>query len=191
MAQEIRNIRVEDWEGNIYQFSGSGGEGGITSDATDIGKDKYSSTDGSVVEDFSSNNGVAIVTNSSTTTNTNIATICVSDVKFGKYSVMVRLKSSKITGTDPLIKIESFYFVDGSTDVKLSTTQLIPTMFESAEDYQTFGFVTNFKGVYNKDMKLKVVITLLPQTSPATVSFDMMISNYAYTALSGTSTEVF
>lgn len=194
---EIRTTRVEDWEGNVYLLGGAGGgQGGISTDSTDIGKGG-STTSGSHTNDVFSNSGECIELSSSGSADQNLATVDFTDVTFGDYSVSIRMKSDFITKqNNPLLTIYTYYHIDAANGVPevntlLSTTDVHPELFNEINVYQTFGFVTRFKGTFNKKMSLRVAIMLRAQSEPPvmkTVRLDNITVNHAYTGLTGVAT---
>lgn len=190
-TREIRTIRIEDWEGNIYRPEGVGsGSGGVVTPADEIGKGG-SSTDGTLVEDSTSNNGTSIEVSSDPSSDMNIATMIFDDVSFGEYSIMTRLKTSNNASPNALVRIETFYYIEGFEENKLSSTDVLGSYFVSNNMYQSFGFVMKFMGNYDKNMKLKVVMTLLKRPEAVTVNFDSLVLNKAYTSLTGLSTVLY
>lgn len=170
MAREVRTCRFEDWEGNIYRFEGTGGAGGATGTVISPTENINNiETDGTVIEDPESSGSAIIV--SSGTEAKNVATMYIDDLIFGDYSVTLRLKSSNNSTTNTLLQIRTYYSLEGANDILLSTTNVAGTVFAAANAYQQLNFITKFKGVANVNMRMKVVITALPNTN-TTFCFD-------------------
>ncbi len=112
---ERRNIRIEDWEGNIYYpetQSGSSLAGRIV-DAEDATTDLTSSsvtiTEGTIVSDNLANNGQAIMI-ASPSANKILFQTAIAGIPLGKVAISVRMKSNVITATTNLFKIETYYY---------------------------------------------------------------------------------
>lgn len=170
MAREVRTCRLEDWEGNIYKLEGTGGSGGATGTVISPTENINNiETDGTVVEDPESSGSAIII--SSGATEKNFATVYVDGLIFGDYSVTLRLKSSNNSTANNLLQIKTYYSLEGANDILLSTTNVAGTAFAAANVYQQLNFITKFKGVANVNMRMKIVITALPNTN-TTFCFD-------------------
>lgn len=117
------------------------------------------SSSGSYIDDESATFGRCIKV-SAPTEDTNILTYDISGLSFGFQSIMLRLKSSLVGTTANLVLIKTYY-VCGDTVTQLSTTYLKASNFTTAEIYKELGFVTNFKGEFNEEMKLRIEIVSL------------------------------
>ena len=168
--REIRTIRIEDWEGNVYRPEGVG-SGGTSGTIVSPSQNDKIETDGTIITDDGSS-GSVIMVQTDPTTEKNIATGYVSDLVFGDYSVAVRLKSSNNTATSNIVRIRTYYSVEGQTDVLLSTTYITANKFKAANTYQTFVFITTFKGVVDANQRLKIEVTSLPITTSSTICLD-------------------
>lgn len=193
--REIRTIRIEDSEGNVYKPEGvgNGGGGGESIGSDTIGTPDSGSvniTDGSNIADPDSNNGTAIIINSSTT-DKNVATVIFGNVTLGKWAIVIRAKSS-IAGANNdtnILKVNTYY-VD-NTNVEptklLSTTYIKARHFEEKDTYCEVGFATDFKGKFTSSVSLKVEILVLAN-SGATITFDRVTTAKAFVAVTGTPT---
>lgn len=103
---------------------------------------------------------------------------------FGKYAVILRLKSSAIGSTSNLIKVETYaHNKNTGADTLLSTVNIKGTAFSTANKFKTIGFNTNYEGANPDTDILRIKATLLSNSSGATISIDYIIVSYAYTAI--------
>lgn len=196
--REIRTIRIEDHEGNVYKPEGvgNGGGGGESVGSGDIGSPDSGSvntSDGTQVGDPDSNGGTAIIVPPSTTLDKNVATIIFGNVTFGKWAVVIRAKSSLGGGSNDnsILRVKTYYIDNTNTNpMKLLSTTLIKVRhFEAANKYCEVGFVTDFTGLYSSSVSLKVVVELIANCG-ATVTFDQMTVAKSFVAVTGTPTSI-
>lgn len=177
MAREVRYIRWEDWNGNIYRVEGTGegGTGGDSIDVDDIGGPNSGSTnntDGTHTGDVEANNGSAIIVVSGNT-DKNAATVYFDNIAFGMWSVGVRAKCN-VVGSDTNILQINCYYVDNTeaNPTTLLRTQYVKaSQFFSAGSYTEIGCSIVFNGMYTTSVSLKVEIILLKNTG-ATITID-------------------
>lgn len=179
MSIERRNIRIEDWEGNIYYpetQSGSSLAGRIVDaeDATtDLTSGAITITEGSIVAEPTANNGMAIMI-SSPTANKILFQTAVSGIPFGKVAISIRLKSNVVTSTN-LIKINTYYYdtLEESDGTLLDTKTIKGTDIGTANKYVDYNFITDFSGTYTTSTTFKIIINAL-SGSNATIYFDQI-----------------
>ena len=205
IKREIRTIRIEDCNGNIYRPEGVGGgssgdssssddfqqDTGVGGGAGSITPDDMNSTSATKTTDTSSSTGKVLMIASNESKTQNIATALFSNTKFGKIAVALRLKSTDGSTTDDLIQVNTYYVDLTKTNetVKLSTTTFKGTHIGVANKFVDLGFVTEFSGIYSSNMAMKVEVLLLP-ASGITVSLDNVSVNRAFTAITGTPTTI-
>lgn len=205
MAREVRTIRIEDWEGNIYKPEGvigsgsggglAGGTGGASIGSSDIGTTGSGATntsDGVQTGDPYANDGTAILITSLPSKEKTVASVAFTNLPFGKYSVIVRAKCNKIGTEQEILKVRTYFEDESGTAVKraLSETVIKAKHFDSVQDYTDFGFVTNFTGVFTNYATLRVEVILVA-TPSVTVSFDNVTISRAPVAVTGTPTVVY
>lgn len=177
MAREVRYIRWEDCNGNIYRVEGGGegGTGGESIDVDDIGgpdSGSTNNTDGTHTGDVEANNGSAVIVVSGST-DKNAATVYFDNISFGMWSVGVRAKCN-VVGTDTNILQINCYYVDNTeaNPTTLLRTQYVKaSQFFSAGSYTEVGCSIVFNGMYTTSVSLKVEIILLKNTG-ATLTLD-------------------
>lgn len=204
MAREVRTIRIEDWEGNIYKpegvggsgsGGGAGGTGGASIGSSEIGTTGSGATntsDGIQTGDPYANNGTAILITSLPNKEKTVASVAFTNFPFGKYSVIVRAKCNKIGTDQDILKVKTYFEDESGTAIKrlLSETVIKAKHFDSVQDYSDFGFVTNFTGVFTNYAAMRVEVILVA-TPSVTVSFDNVTISRAPVAVTGTPTVVY
>lgn len=180
MSIERRNIRIEDWEGNIYYpetQSGSSLAGRIVDaeDATtDLTADTVTITEGSIVNEPTANNGVAIMI-SSPTANKILFQTAVAGIPFGKVAISMRIKSNVITDSTNLVKVECYYYdrLEDSDGTLLDTKTIKGSDIGIVNKFIDYNFITEFSGNYSTSISFKIKITALAN-STATIYFDQI-----------------
>lgn len=204
MVREVRTIRIEDWEGNIYRpegvagssgGAGSGGTGGASIGSSNIGTTGSGATntsDGVQTGDPYANDGTAILITSLPNKEKVVASVAFTSLPFGKYSVIVRAKCNKIGTEQEILKVKTYFEDESGTAIKrlLSETVIKAKHFDYIQDYSDFGFVTNFTGVFTNYATLRVEVILVA-TPSVTVSFDNVTISRAPVAVTGTPTLVY
>lgn len=179
ISREKRYFQLQDWMGNVYeQAAGSssvGSQSGGTIDGGLIGTDYLpgSSTDGLIQSDGQSSTGSSIVITPGSY-DKNIATVKFSDLTFGRYAIMARIKSSDITSDKNIITISSYY-TDGTnangemllqkTLFKAKDLKLMTDPSPSTDQYYEIGTTVDFTGAYTNAIALRVEIKLLANTN--------------------------
>ena len=193
-VREIRSTRVEDWNGNIYNFeSSSSGTAGTIVSGSDVTEGGITNSDGESIDDSNANGGKAIVVVSDPSTDKTIIKTKISDLPFGKISIQLRLKSSVGNGTTPIIAVNCYYFDNTNTDenyngILLSTTNITGNQIGVAGEYLEIGLVTDYKGIYTTSKSL-MIEALLKANTNATVYFDYLAAQKSYTGVTGTATQ--
>ena len=154
---ERRNIRIEDWEGNIYYpetQSGSSLAGRIV-DAEDATTD--------------------LTTNSATITDKILFQTTVSDIPFGKVAVSIRIKSNKNTSDLNLIKVEVYYYdtIEESEGTLLDTKTITGANISTVNKFVDYSFITDFSGTYTRTTCFKIKIIALANNT-STLHFDQV-----------------
>ena len=125
-----------------------------------------------------------IVQASSSSESYELFTADVDKAIFGKYAVILRLKSSVIGYTDNIIKVESYaHNKNTGSDTLISTINIKGTAFSTENKFKTIGFNTEYEGANPDSDNLRIKATLLSNSSDATISIDYIIVSYAYTAI--------
>ena len=193
-VREIRDTRVEDWNGNVYNFqSSSSGTTGTIVDGSSVSDSGITTSDGELVDDSNANNGKAIVVVADPSVDKHIIKTKISDLPFGKISVQLRFKSSVASGTTPVIVVNCYYFDNTNTDetyggVLLSTTNITGAQIGVSGEYIEVGLVTDYKGIYTTSKSLLIDV-LLKAGSNATIHFDYLAAQKSYTGVTGTATQ--
>ena len=177
---ERRNIRIEDWEGNIYYpetQSGSSLAGRIVDaeDATtDLTANSATITEGSLVADTTANNGMATMIASPTADKILFQT-AVSDIPFGKVAVSLRIKSNKNTSNLNLIKVEVYYYdtIEESEGTLLDTKTITGANISTVNKFVDYSFITEFSGTYTRTTCFKIKIIALANNT-STLHFDQV-----------------
>ncbi|MBR1987800.1 MAG: hypothetical protein IKA36_02045 [Clostridia bacterium] len=201
-SREIRTIRIEDWNGNIYHPEGVGGgsagdnnapddfqpDTGSTGGAGSITSDTANTTAAVSTTDSNATTGKVLVISAGTTAK-NVATALFDNLPFGKIAVSLRLKSSNGTTTSNIIQVNTYYvdLTQTNSTVKLSSTNFTGAHVGVANTFVDLGFVTEFKGVHTANMAFKVEVLILPNTG-VTVTLDNVSVNKAFVAITGTPT---
>ena len=167
MGIERRNIRIEDWEGNIYYpetQSGSSLAGRIidAEDATtDISSGSVTITEGTMVLDDNANNGSAIMI-ASPSINKILFQTAILGIPFGKVAVDIRIKTNNTSNID-LFRIECYYYdtLEESEGDLLETKTIRGTDFFTSNIYDNINFITNFTGTYKKSVTFKIKLIAL------------------------------
>lgn len=102
------------------------------------------------------------------------------DIILGRYSCMFRLRSSNVSISSPLIKIEVFHRLNG-VDTKLVEANIRGTDFDVTNTWKTMGFVVDFHGDNNIDKLMVIKGTLLKQIQPTEINLDYIVTNFVYT----------
>jgi len=188
MAVEKRNIRIEDWLGNIYypETSSLTSVAGYTIDASDASTTYGSAiyTEGSVVSDNMANKGKSIILNPSEADKILIDAEFVG-IPFGNVAISFRAKSS-IKSDDKLFKLEC-YHVDNTTEVPtyypLSSKVIKGTDFDDISTYKDLSFILNYAGTYSRDYALRVKVTRygLESEEGSKASFILNLDNISAT----------
>lgn len=187
--KEILNGRLEDYQGNILNFSGSGsGSGGIMIGAEEVDQIDYL-TSGNLVADNKSATNLSIFISTSPSQIQNVLNANIEDLKFGTYAIMLRMMVSHNTSEEDIIRIQTFYATETS-EILLSTTFLKPSYFKLSNNYETFGFLTDFKGNYASDAKLRIKVQLMRTPVALNITLDYIIINFAYTSIIGRTTQL-
>ncbi len=177
---ERRNIRIEDWEGNIYYpetQSGSSLAGRIV-DAEDATTDLTSSsvtiTEGTIVSDNLANNGQAIMI-ASPSANKILFQTAIAGIPLGKVAISVRMKSNVITAITNLLKIETYYYntLEESEGILLKNVTIKGDSFSVANKYIDIDLIDEFTGTYTTSIAYKVKIIALGGNE-ATLYFDQI-----------------
>lgn len=203
ITREIRTIRIEDWNGNIYRPEGVGsGGGGSTTNPGDIRPDpgtgggggsitpdNMNSTQGSITTDTEASSGESIVIVADPSKDKNVATVIFDNMTFGKVAVSMRLKSSIGSGTKSILKCNVYYvdITETNPTKRLSSTIITANQIGVANKYVDVGFVTEFSGKYTSNMACKIELLVLKNTG-ATITLDSITSSKAFTALTGSPT---
>ena len=193
-VREIRDTRVEDWNGNIYNFqSSSSGTTGTIVDGSNVSDSGITTSDGELVDDSNANNGKAIVVVADPSVDKHIIKTKISDLPFGKISIQLRFKSSVASGNNTVIAVNCYYFDNTNTDenyagVLLSTTNITGAQIGVSGEYTEVGLVTDYKGTYSTSKSLLIDV-LLKAGSNATIHFDYLASQKSYTGVTGTATQ--
>lgn len=194
ITTELRYIRIEDWNGNIYYPEGPGsGTGGSTVDGTSITETGITRSDGQLTSDPNASKGQAvIVTDDGSGQDKLVFTTIFQNLTFGKVSCDVRLKSSIGSGSNTIIVANCYYFDNTNQDdnyqgTLLSSTNISGDVIGVANQYVNIGFVTDYKGVSTSSVGLKVELLLKAGTG-ATIHFDYISTDKAFAAVTGTST---
>ena len=186
MAREVRTIRIEDWEGNIYRpegvagssgGAGSGGTGGASIGSSNIGTTGSGATntsDGVQTGDPYANDGTAILITSLPNKEKVVASVAFTSLPFGKYSVIVRAKCNKIGTEQEILKVKTYFEDESGTAIKRLLSET----------------VINFTGVFTNYATLRVEVILVA-TPSVTVSFDNVTISRAPVAVTGTPTLVY
>lgn len=177
---ERRNVRIEDWEGNIYYpetQSGSSLAGRIVDaeDATtDLTTNSATITEGSLVADTAANNGMATMIASPTADKILFQT-AVSDIPFGKVAVSIRIKSNKNTSDLNLIKVEVYYYdtIEESEGTLLDTKTITGADISTVNKFVDYSFITDFSGTYTRTTCFKIKIIALANNT-STLHFDQV-----------------
>lgn len=165
---ERRNIRIEDWEGNIYYpetQSGSSLAGRIVDaeDATtDLTSNSVTITEGTIVSDNTANNGQAIMIASPSVDKILFQT-AIAGIPFGKVAINIRAKSNIITAATNLFKVETYYYdtLEESEGTLLKTITIKGNSFSTANKYTDISIIDEFSGIYTTSTTYKVKITAL------------------------------
>jgi hypothetical protein len=177
---ERRNIRIEDWEGNIYYpetQSGSSLAGRIV-DAEDATTDLTSSsvtiTEGSLVAENTANNGTAIMIASPTADKILFQT-AIAGIPFGKVAVNMRVKSNKVTASLNLMKVEIYYYdsLEESDGTLLETKTITGADIGTVNKFVDYMFTTDFSGTYTSSTCFKIKIIALSGNG-STLHFDQI-----------------
>lgn len=176
---ENRHIRIEDWQGNRYYPIGTSENsgGGIVSDSTNASNDKNDNThtEGTKTADGDANNGESIIVSSSSVRKTIFSTK-IANIPFGNTSIVYRIKSSKGSGTQNLLEVNT-YFVDTSAtnpkETKIDTQTINGDQIRTANKYVSLGHTVDFKGAATGSYMIKVELIVLPDTG-ATIYFDSL-----------------
>lgn len=190
MARYKRQVRIEDWEGNEYILSGSsGGSSGAIIQSEDIdGRDSITNGNANYTDNNTSSGKSIFIVGS--TSNKTLLNTKIEDLKCGKYSIIFRMRCNNNTVTTKLIQI-NVYHNDGTRDTLMSTTYLSPSNFKAANVYQTFGFVTELKGILNTTTKatnMKIIITVLGNSTSYQYWLDYLSVNMTYVGIGGAPT---
>lgn len=176
---ERRNIRIEDWEGNIYYpetQSGSSLAGRIidSEDATtDLTSGSVTITEGTVTTDITANNGIAIMIASPAADKLLFQT-AVSGIPFGKVAVDIRIKSNVVSSAN-IFKVECYYYdtIEESEGTLLETKTFKGTDISTANTYKNINFITDFSGNYKSSVTFKIKVIAIGG-NPATLYFDQI-----------------
>lgn len=176
---ENRHIRIEDWQGNRYFPIGTSQDStsGSISDSTNASTDKSDNTytEGTKTADSDANNGESIVMASSSTRRVLFSTM-IANIPFGPTSIVYRIKSSKGSGTQNLLEVNT-YFVDTSgtnpKSTKLDTTTINGDQIRTVNKYVGLGHTIDFKGSATGSYMIKVELIVLPDTG-TTIYFDSL-----------------
>lgn len=193
-VREIRSTRVEDWNGNIYNFeSSSSGTSGTIIDNSDVSDGGITTSDGNITDDSYANTGKAIVVVADPTVDKHIITTKLNDLPFGKISCQIRFKSSIGTGTTPIIVANCYYFDNTNTEesysgILLSSTVITGEKIGVTGEYIEVGFVTDYKGIYTTSKSLMIDVLLKAGTN-ATIYFDYLAAQKSYAGVTGTATQ--
>lgn len=121
---------------------------------------------------FDSNAQYPVISLSTATANASGFSKALTDLPKGKYSVMIRMKISTNSSTGNIIKIQC-----GDTS-SLKTFYVKPSMFTSANTYQTFGFtVDNTSGSFTAALSIGTAL------SGVTLSIDYLLIAPTFTAI--------
>ena len=176
---ERRNIRIEDWEGNIYYpetQSGSSLAGRIidSEDATtDLTSGSVTITEGTVTTDITANNAIAIMIASPAADKLLFQT-AVSGIPFGKVAVDIRIKSNVVSSTN-LFKVECYYYdtIEESEGTLLETKTFKGNDINTANTYKNINFITDFYGNYKSSVTFKIKVIAIGGNA-ATLYFDQI-----------------
>ena len=103
---------------------------------------------------------------------------------FGKYSIIIRAKTSAVASSSNILKLETYYHNTANDTYTLLDTCLIKeSSFGTANVYKTLGFNTNYQGTDKNNNKLRIVGTVLGNGTRTMISVDYLIVSYAYTAI--------
>ena len=180
MAIERRNIRIEDWEGNIYYpetQSGSSLAGRIidAEDATtDITSGSVTITEGTKTIDEYANNGSAIMISSPSTDKILFQT-SIAGIPFGNVAVNIRMKSNNTTDNIELARIEIYYYdsLDEIEGVLLETKTITGMDIGDINKYIEYSFISDFYGIYKSSACFKIKIIALANNN-STLYFDQV-----------------
>lgn len=105
-----------------------------------------------------------------------------SDTAFGTYSCIVRAKVDQNSSSEELIEITVSY-VNGEERTVLKTVTIKAANFNTANTYQTLGFVFEFSGTQAEGRQLEISAKLKQTSSPVQVSIDYMLIERAAPAI--------
>lgn len=107
------------------------------------------------------------------TAHTTVFSKRISDLPYGKYSVMIRMKISNKSSSADVLQI-----ISGDTTV-LTTFYLKPNAFDTANEYQTFGFIID-----HKQDDFQVSLNINTALTGVTLNIDYMSISPAFTSIS-------
>lgn len=115
---------------------------------------------------------VYALTSSSTTMV--LTEIIIDKLRFFKYALLLRIKSANNSLTTDAIKVEVQKNVSGSF-VAFSTSVFKASDFSSTTDYNVFPVYFNYTGPKATNNQIKIVITLLTQTTSYEIDLDSIV----------------
>ena len=116
-------------------------------------------------------------------TNTVIGYKVFSGYMYGTYSIMIRMKSSNTTGTDPIARVNVYESSNGS-NVLQSTSNIYPKYFADPNIFEELGIVTKFNGNNSDDEEKSIDIEVVALGDGSTnIQLDFIYMSMAYTSL--------
>lgn len=184
---EITSAKVGDLNVNgtltingidIISIIDGGGTKGTSLTANDIvTRPEYMSTK------TSDSNYDIISYTGSADTNEIIASKSFTAYLYGTYSIMIRMKSSNVNGTDAIATI-NVYENSNSIKTLLSTSNIYPYHFNDANVFEELGIVTKFNGTNSNDDEKKLEVEVVAIGDGNTnIKIDFIYMTMAYTSL--------
>ena len=110
---------------------------------------------------------------------TDLFKVNIKKLEIGTYSIMLRMKLSNVTGTNPVLNIK--VFTDNASGTLLAEQNIYPKHFE-ANKFRTVGFNVNFDTKKNTVMHVECKA---PSNSESnTIGIDYILVSPSFTSLS-------
>lgn len=100
--------------------------------------------------------------------------IYLSDLRLGKYSISIRMKTSNGTSTSNIMTISTYYSDGASINNPIKTISISPKKVGKSNSYQVLGFSLDFNGQNIPGKKIRIKADVLNVSPSVTISIDYM-----------------
>lgn len=130
---------------------------------------------GNRITDSKSWNGICIKQTTGSLIPKDLIVYTFNNLRYGNYLCDIRISSSDITSTSDLIKFEIFKKSSPTTYTSIISKNIPAIDFSVADEFQNFFLEFNYDIPKAEGNELKVVVSILPQTTAVDVKFENLL----------------